>query len=60
VIPFTAANPGTQGTTITYTATNAAGQVVQTDTVDVMVTAPVAMTIVYGTTIPNVINPLKK
>ena len=51
VIPFTSLVPG--GTaTISYTATNAAGEVDETDTINIQITAPASMTIMYGTTIP--------
>jgi hypothetical protein len=54
VIPFTALVPGVSGTTISYTASNSAGQVVQVDTLDVQITAPASMVVTYGTTIPTV------
>jgi hypothetical protein len=51
VIPFTALGEGGSAD-VSYTATNAEGQVVQTDTLTVAVTAPASMVITYGTTVP--------
>jgi hypothetical protein len=51
VIPFTALVPG--GTAdITYTAVNSAGQVTQTDTLQIQVTAPTSLVITYAATMP--------
>lgn len=52
VIPFTALVAG--GTAdITYDANNAAGDLQQTDTLTIQVTAPGSMLITYGATIPT-------
>jgi hypothetical protein len=51
IIPFTALKEGSTAT-IDYTATNSAGEVSQTDSVTVTVTAPASMVIVYTTTVP--------
>jgi hypothetical protein len=59
VIPFTALVPG--GTaTITYTAANSAGNVMQTDTLQIQVTAPASLTIIYAASIPPTPAQLKK
>lgn len=52
IIPFTALVPASTAD-VTYTATNSAGQVVQTDNLSVEVTAPTSMVITYGTTVPS-------
>jgi hypothetical protein len=49
-IPFTANTPGSSAD-VTYSASNAAGEVQQTDTLNVQVTAPASMLITYGTTV---------
>jgi hypothetical protein len=52
MIPFNVV--GAEGSTadIVYTATNASGNVAQTDVLVVAVTVPTSMVITYGTTIP--------
>ncbi|MBA0085743.1 MAG: hypothetical protein HRJ53_12165 [Acidobacteria bacterium Pan2503] len=51
VIPFTALVPGGSAT-IMYTATNSAGEIDQTDTINIQITAPASMVIVYAATLP--------
>jgi hypothetical protein len=52
IIPFTALTGG--GTaTITYDASNASGQVSQTDSITVAVVAPGSMVVVYSASIPT-------
>jgi len=59
VIPFTGLIPG--GTaTITYTATNSAGNVVQIDTLQIQLTAPASMVILYGATLPQAPTPHRR
>src|ERR1700758_131250 len=52
VIPFNSLVEG-KGTTIAYTATNSAGQIVETDTLNIVVTAPASMVVTYATTIAS-------
>jgi len=51
VIPFTALVPGGSAS-ITYTATNSAGEVDQTDTLHIQITSPASMVIVYAASLP--------
>ena len=51
VIPFTSLKEG-GSSTLTITATNTAGNVVNTDTLSIVITAPSSITVTYATTVP--------
>jgi hypothetical protein len=51
-IPFNVVGAEGSSADIVYTATNASGNVAQTDTLTVAVTVPTSMLITYATTIP--------
>jgi hypothetical protein len=50
VIPLTALKEG-GSTTVSYTAVNSAGQIVETDTLNVVVTAPATINVTYAQTV---------
>lgn len=50
VIPLTALKEG-GSTTVAYTAVNSAGQIVETDTLNVVVTAPASMSVAYAASV---------
>jgi hypothetical protein len=58
VLPFTAITPG-GSVTVDYEAANAQGNVIQTDTIQIEVTAPSSMVITYGATLPATAAQLK-
>jgi len=58
VIPFTSNTPG-GSVTVDYEAANASGNVIQTDTIQIEITAPSSMLITYGATLPQTAAQLK-
>jgi|SRR5215472_1760141 len=60
VIPLTGVGAEGSSCTVTYTAMNSMGQVVENDTVNITVTAPATMVVTYGTVVPPTVSPAKK